>query len=404
MKILYLVQRYGEDIVGGSEAACRAFAEELVKAGHHVEVLTSCAKDYVTWADHYAPGHSVLNGVIVHRLPVVAPRNPEIFGPLDRRLMTDASRAFHYENIRWAHQMGPHLSGFASWLIENHSRFDVAIFMTYLYATSTIGIPILSGRLPIIFQPTAHTEPALRANLFESTFRLVDSFLFFTPEEREIVANRFRIEPHGQVAGIGIDIHPTTASVEQVLRKYKLDTPYLVYVGRIDPMKGVREVIAFHEAMHRRNPGLDLDFVLVGEKIAELPDVPRVKFTGYLEPSEKQAVLRGSRALIQSSYFESFSIVLCEAWVQRRPVLAQGACSVLRGQVNRSNGGIAYQGFAEFEQAVDMLSDLSMASQLGSNGYEYVAREYQWPTVLAKVENAIDIAQINFSRKTNFNN
>ena len=47
MRVLYSVQRYGEDIVGGSESACRSFAEQLVARGDEVEVTTSCARSYV---------------------------------------------------------------------------------------------------------------------------------------------------------------------------------------------------------------------------------------------------------------------------------------------------------------------------------------------------------------------
>ena len=56
LKLLYTVQRYGEDIVGGSEAACRQFAEHLAQRGHHVEVVTSCARSYLDWADEYEAG------------------------------------------------------------------------------------------------------------------------------------------------------------------------------------------------------------------------------------------------------------------------------------------------------------------------------------------------------------
>ena len=50
MRILYVVQRYGPQVLGGSETAARLFAERLVARGHSVEVLTSCARDYVDWA------------------------------------------------------------------------------------------------------------------------------------------------------------------------------------------------------------------------------------------------------------------------------------------------------------------------------------------------------------------
>jgi hypothetical protein len=213
MKLLYIVQRYGDDIVGGSEAACRQFAEALVSVGHSVEVLTSCARSYVTWEDSYPSGTTTINGVVVNRLPVVEMRYPERFGPTDIWLMSEQSSPLLFEHERWAHLMGPNLEGQRSWLIDNAHRFDAAIFMTYLYSTATRGIPALAGRLPIVFQPTAHDEPSLRIPLFESIFRLPDSFLFFTPEEREVVRERFRIEPEGRVVGIGIEMNPEVSSI-----------------------------------------------------------------------------------------------------------------------------------------------------------------------------------------------
>ena len=82
MKILYSVQRYGDNIVGGSETACRLFAENLVQRGHDVHVLTSCAISYENWADHFVPGSEVVNGVRVIRLPVEHERDTAHFSQL----------------------------------------------------------------------------------------------------------------------------------------------------------------------------------------------------------------------------------------------------------------------------------------------------------------------------------
>lgn len=397
MRLLYVVQRYGEEIVGGSESACRDFAEHLVENGHEVEVLTSCAHSYVTWENHYPEGTSNINGVQVHRLPVHTQRYPHHFGPHDQWLVSGSGRPSLFEHQRWARLMGPNLVGLESWLIENAPRFDVAIFMTYLYSTATIGIPSLAGRLPIVFQPTAHDEPALKVPLFESIFRLPDSYLFFTPEERVVVENRFRIQPVGRIVGIGINLEPVVGSTDGFRRDFGLgEDPYLVYVGRLDPMKGVKQLCDFFIAMKTRRPS-SLKLVLAGESVTELPEHDDIIVTGFLKESVKHAAISGSIALIQSSYFESFSIVLCEAWVQRRPALVQGASTVLRGQAMRSGGAIPYEGFAEFESAVEiLLENPEIATEMGENGYSYVKNNYEWSTVLKGFEESLEIAAKEF--------
>lgn len=401
MKLLYIVQRYGEDIVGGSEAACRSFAENLVCAGHDVEILTSTAFDYVTWENHYEPGISWINGVKVNRLPVRAPRDPGQFGPQDQWLMNGQRRAVAFEQRRWAQLMGPELIGQREWLGDNSNRFDVAIFMTYLYATATLGIPMLAGRLPIVFQPTAHIEPALRVPLFQYLFRQADAFLFFTPEERTIVRERFRFEPPGRVVGIGIETTPSKTTPLEIRGRLGVgDNPYVLYVGRLDPMKGVGELSRFfeHSSALRKHPNLKL--VMAGADVAEFPPHQSIIKAGFLSEEQKHGAIAESLALIQPSYFESFSIVLCEAWVQSRPALVQGKCTVLRGQAERSQAAIPYNGFAQFDESLSFLVENSdVREELGENGLSYVRNCYSWPTVLEHVASTIEIAQQRFAKR-----
>ena len=400
MKLLYVVQRYGDDIVGGSEAACRQFAEALTKAGHEVEVLTSCARSYVDWEDSYEPGTSNINGVIVHRLPVLEKRLPERFGPTDMWLMSEQSSPLLFEQERWALLMGPSIRDLRTWLIANSDRFDAAIFMTYLYCTATRGIPALAGRLPVIFQPTAHDEPSLRVPIFESIFRLPDYFVFFTPEERQVVQERFNIEAEGRVLGIGIELDPPVSSVDTLRTRFDInDDPYLVYVGRLDPNKGVLQLCNFFIELKKQFPG-SLKLVLAGDLLVDLPQHPDIIVTGFLDEADKHAIIAGSLALVQSSFFESFSIVLCEAWVQKRPALVQGASTVLRGQAMRSSGAIPYEGYAEFEQAVMMLlENPSLADELGGNGRKYVEDTYEWAHVLKGFEEALTTAKEIFTTR-----
>lgn len=399
MKILYTVQRYGKEVVGGSEAAARAFAEQLASRGHAVEVVTSCARSYTDWANSYPPGSQELNGVVVHRLPVTDVRRPEKFGRLHQWMIEGPRPAPLFEQQRWAKHMGPDIAEYQAWLSSNLGRFDVAVFMTYLYATTTLGLPITAGRVPTVLQPTAHEEPPLRAGIFDSIFRLPDAYLFFTPEEREVIRERFSIDPYGEVIGMGIDMEAADGSAP-FRKRFGLDeSPYLLYVGRIDPSKGSSELHDFFVAYKNRR-SKDLKLVLVGEQVSAVPPHPDIICTGFVDEDDKRRALAGSLALVQPSRFESFSIVACESWVQQRPVLIHRDCAVLNGQVRRSRGGIPYGGFADFEAAVDLLlAHPELASAMGLNGRRYVDERYRWPIVLDATERVLQQAVQRFGMR-----
>ena len=79
MKLAVVVQRYGADINGGAELHARYIAERLAKQAE-VEVLTTCANDYISWANELPAGDDRVNGITVRRFPVSKPRNTEDFG------------------------------------------------------------------------------------------------------------------------------------------------------------------------------------------------------------------------------------------------------------------------------------------------------------------------------------
>ena len=398
MRILYVVQRYGDKIVGGSEAACRLYAENLVKRGHSVEVLTSCAHNYVDWADEYEPGTEIINGVTVTRLPVVDARHDHLFGPIHNQAMVHPRSLPLFEQQRWARMMGPQLRGIESWLLDNRHQFDLVVFMTYLYATATSGLPAISGMVPTILQPTAHDEPPAYVGLYHYLFRQPDSFLFFTPEEREVVRDIYQIEPEGPILGIGMDVSATVSSSSPFRDAFPgIPNDYIIDVGRLDASKGEAELIRFFLAYRERNKH-PLTLVLAGDGNLDIPESPFIRVTGFLTEEMKNSAIAGALLLVQPSYFESFSIVLCEAWLQKRPALVQGACTVLRGQSLRSGGAIPYEGFAEFEAALNrLMTDRALADRMGLAGKNYVVENYNWDVVVAEFEHAADIALRRFA-------
>jgi hypothetical protein len=74
VKLAFIVQRYGAEVLGGAEYVCRLVAERLA-VRHEVEVLTTCARDYVTWKNEYPEGEDRIRGVTVRRFASAATRD-----------------------------------------------------------------------------------------------------------------------------------------------------------------------------------------------------------------------------------------------------------------------------------------------------------------------------------------
>ena len=79
MKLAVIVQRYGAELNGGAELHARYVAEHLAQHAE-VEVLTTCATDYITWRNELDPGPDVVNDVPVRRFPVSRERDVDDFG------------------------------------------------------------------------------------------------------------------------------------------------------------------------------------------------------------------------------------------------------------------------------------------------------------------------------------
>jgi len=284
---------------------------------------------------------------------------------------------------------GPFAPALVPWLRHHASSYDAVVFITYLYWTTWAGLRVCGGAVPTLLHPTAHDEPPMRLSIFQEVMRAPDAFVFLTPEEADLVRTRFPRAPSGDVVGIGVETD-RPGDADAFRRTYGLgDTPYLLYVGRVDPAKGAAELLDYFVAYKERNPG-DLKLVLLGELLVPDPQRPDIVTTGFVDEATRNGALAGARALVHPSYFESFAMVLTETFAQRRPALVQQRCAVLDGHAHRSGGALPYSGFAEFEAAVDRMRHApELADAMGEAGRRYVEREYDWGVVLSRYEETL---------------
>lgn len=388
MRLLFVVQRYGAEVFGGAEQHARQFARHLRDRGHHVEVLSSRALRYTDWADHYPAGETSVDGIVVHRLGVGRPRDGRLFEGLNRRLAATGARVAAHVEEEWMRLQGPWLPELPGWLRANSAAYDVVIFFTYLYWTTWAGLSAVRG--PAVLHPTAHDEAPIYFGIFDRVFRLPTGFAFSTPDEADFVRRRFGARQPSRVIGIGIE-SGGTADPEAFRRQFGLgDRPYLVCVGRTDPGKGSTELVDFFSAYKRRRPG-PLALVIVGEEVHPLPAHDDVVKTGFTDERTRASAVAGAELLVQPSFFESFSMVLAEGWIEGVPALVQGRCEVLVGQARRSGGGVPYCGYGEFETALDLLmADPGLRRRLAAQGRDFVEKNYRWEVVMGRYESFLE--------------
>ncbi len=379
MKIAIVVQRYGADINGGAELHARYIAERLARSAD-VRVLTTCARDYVTWRNEFAPGVDLVNGIVVERFPVVRERNEGEFGLRSDHVFS--RRHSFKDELDWLTSEGPTSVALLERLSRGRNDFDYVLLFCARYFHAYHGARIIPERAVLV--PTAERDPALGLAMFGAIFRGVRAIMYNSPEEQRLIrAATANDHVPGVVAGIGSEI-PDTVDPARGRAKFELTGQYLVYVGRIDANKGCAELFDFFARYAAARPDAPT-LVLIGRPVLDIPKHPNVKHIGFVDDRDKFDVVAGATALIMPSYYESLSMVALEAWALGRPVLANAHCDVLLGQCLRSNAGLYYANADEFGAVLDrVLTDTALVDRLGRNGHAFYEQHYSWPVIERK--------------------
>lgn len=385
-KLCIVIQRYGVEIVGGAETYCRVYAEKLCKL-YDVEVLTTTALDYQSWANYYPEGITEINGVKVRRFFVDIQRDPAKFEQLYSQIIKKPNHSLN-EAHKWIVAQGPVSNGLINYIIANKDVFSIFIFMTYLYYHTAIGLPYVKEKSILI--PFAHNEPPVYIKTYEQIFTNPKGIIYNTEEEMIFIQNLFKNRDIPSIlTGIGLDIPPHYEFLGKA-SKFKLDFPYILYMGRIDPSKGCIDLINYFQSYKRLFKN-DLKLVLIGSELFNLPRDKNIISLGFVSEHEKYAVLDGSIALVLPSHFESLSIVVLEALALNKPVLVSGHCEVLKGHCTKSDGGLYFYGEVDFIDCLDLLlNNPELRNSMGANGIKYVEKNYQWNVILEKLTRFIN--------------
>jgi len=381
VRVAFVVPRYGEGIVGGAETLTRGLAEHLAASGALVEVLTTCARDHLTWKNVLAAGSAIEHGVAVRRFPV-KPRNERAFSRLHRRILRGSHLTVE-EELRWAEESVSSPALFA-YLVDHRLEYDAVCFAPYLFGTTLWGVQMVPERAVLI--PCLHDEPFAHLGMVRGAFEACRGFIFNSPPEAELARKLYAIDgrPAG-IVGLGFD-RPVRGDVADFRRRHRLEGPILLYLGRKEAGKNVPLLIEY-ATRYRATFRTDLTLVLAGDGPVTVPrGTEGVRDLGYLQPIEKATAYAAATVVCQPSVNESFSIVLMEAWLAGTPVLVHARCAVTSYHAARANGGLVFADFYEFAEALSLLlEEAPLRAALGAQGRAYVEAEYAWPVVTRRL-------------------
>jgi len=382
-KIGFVTPWFGENIPGGAEALLRGVAAHLRQTGAEIEVLTTCAKEFQSdWGvNFYKEGVYNECGLVVRRFRVNK-RDRAAFDFVNAKLMSGIIISAEEERVFVDNNIGS--DALYGYIRSNSGDYSLFVFIPYMFGTTYDGCAVCPEKSVLI--PCFHDESYAYLKLFKERFSQVAGMLFNAEAEKELAMRLYDLSGvRTEVIGTGLDTD-VRYDKERFARKYHIDEPFVLYMGRKDAGKNV-DVLLRYFAEYKKRHQNSLKLVLTGGGTLDIPFSVKndVHDLGFISIQDKYDACAAAYVLCQPSPVESFSIVIMESWLCSRPVLVNAQCEVTRQFVIKANAGLYYNGYHEFEACIDyMLKHETIAGEMGKNGREFVLDNYSWDAVTKK--------------------
>jgi glycosyltransferase involved in cell wall biosynthesis len=387
-RIAFVTPRYGDGVVGGSEAVMAEAARGLAARGHHVEVLTTCAKNHFSWQNEFEPGSFEEAGMTIRRFQTVSTGRHLLTSELEMRIQRGAHLS-SAEEVAWLNGR-LRVPDLYFHLIAESTRYDAIVLSPYLFWTTIYGAQVAPDRA--IMMPCLHDENYAWLGVVKEALSSVAGVWFLSEPEHQL-GHRVSpgLPPHHFVVGAAVDI-PASYDPDEFRVRHNLTRPFILYAGRREEGKGWNQLLVAYEAAVSSG-GFPFDLVTTGVGPLNAPAAitARVIDLGFLATDEMPSAFAAAEAVVQPSTNESFSRVLMEAWLASTPVIANAGGEVVAWHCERSGGGLTYANDEEFLECLRFIAEApASAAALATAGRAYVLSNYTWPLVLDRMEASLD--------------
>ena len=391
LRFAFLTTFYPPYNFGGDGIGIQRLARGLVRAGHHVTVIHD-ADAYLSLANGPPPtGEPEPDGLEVvslrSRLGVVSPLltqqtgRPIVHGPRIGRLLADgAFDVINFHNVSLVGGPGLFRYGEAIKLYMAHEHWLVC--PTHVLWRK--GREVCTGRQCLGCQLHYKRPPQWWrwTGLLERELRHVDRFIamsefsrdkhheFGFPREMDVLPYFLPDAAAEPPVTAGESPHPR---------------PYFLFVGRLEEIKGVQDVLPSFAGEGEADLVVAGDGEFGAELRRQAAGNPRVRFLGRVAPSDLGAWYRHAVGLlVPSRCFETFGIILLEAFRQSTPVIAR-RLGPLPELLAASGGGETFETGPELEAAMArLLQDRGYRDQLAQAGRRALETLWSESTVVPR--------------------
>lgn len=233
------------------------------------------------------------------------------------------------------------------------------------YVKQKLGLPLVHTYHTLGFLKTkalGRKEHKSRINSEQHIAQIADVIISPSSEERNNLIEAYGISPSKvKVVYPGVNpriFYPGTNAMVQKQMKYNADDTILLYVGRIEPVKGLSVVIEALRLLKENNPQKSdkVKLLVVGggkkdEEFSSNKEVSRIKraiglhglqenifFLGSVDHYQLRKYYSAAHALIVPSLYESFGLVTVEALACGTPVLVSQVGKMKSIVKERKNG------------------------------------------------------------------
>lgn len=388
MKIAFVIPWYG-DIPGGAETECRQTAEKLQKNGVDVEILTTCVKQFLgDWnRDHFAEGTYREDGVTVRRFSV-RKRNAKKFDEINFKLMYDYKISPMEEDVFMENMINS--DNLYSYIRDHGKDYDYFFFIPYMFGTTYYGSLIYPEKSILI--PCLHDESYAYMAIFKNMFKDARAVIYNSEPEKELANRIYEIKGQQIVLGAGMDTD-ISYDAQRFRNKYGITDDFILYAGRRDSGKNVSLLLEYFSRYKDSFTG-NLKLVLIGKGELTIPKEHKhdIIDLGFIPIGDKFDAYAAATLFCMPSTNESFSIVMMEAWLCGTPVLVHADCEVTKDHCVKSNGGLYFSDYDEFEGCLQyFLKNPEKRDIMAHNGKKYVLKNYSWKIIVEKYKHLLGV-------------